>query len=109
MPFAKLGFATLRDPFVEIRALEALAVLTGLRELVVLGELRGVYPGIMVGFAELGVATNNSTVTHGVTSVSGSPVRLFVRGCVAVVLHFGAFSALLASPPLPFEDMRSSF
>ena len=67
VPFAELAFATLGDAFAETSALEALAVLTVLCEPVVVGELRGVLPSIVVGYAVRGAATSNSGVTEGPT------------------------------------------
>ena len=108
VPFAKLAFPTLGDPFAEIRIFEAFAMLSVRCETVDVGKLRGVLPGVVVGFVVLDAATNNSGVTEGVTSVAVFPAGLFAGVCVVVVLLPGTFAALLLSISLSSEGMNSS-
>ena len=77
VPFVELAFAALGDAFAEAGALQDFAVLTMLCELVVVGKLRGVLTGGVVGFAVLGAATSNPGVTEGPTCVSVFPSEPF--------------------------------
>ena len=65
------------DPFGEIRILEAFAMLSVHCETIDVGKIRGVLPGMVVGFLVLEAVTNNSGVTAGVTSVAGFHVGPF--------------------------------
>ena len=78
-------------------------------ETVDVGKIRGVLPGVVVGFVVLDAATNNSGVTEGVTSVAVFHVGLFAGVCVVVVLLPGTFAALLVSTSLSSEGRNSSY
>ena len=71
---------------------------------VVVGELRGVLPGVVVGFAKLGVATNNQVFTEGATCVVGFPVRLIAWVFEVIVQFPGVFATLGASILLSSEE-----
>ena len=73
VPFAELAFASLGDAFAEADALEAFAKLTLVCGAVVIGLLRGVLAGVVVGFAILDADTNNPVVTDGAVCVAVFP------------------------------------
>ena len=73
MPFAELAFATFAGTFAEIEVHNAFTELTIVRGTFVLGLVRGVIPGVMVGFLLLDAATNNPGVTDGTICVPDFP------------------------------------
>ena len=107
VPFAELAFATLAGTFAELEVLKAFAELTVFCEPVVGGELRGVLPGVVVGFVLLDAATNNPGVTEGNTCVAFFPYEPFACGFVAVLLLPDDFASLPASTPLRSENGSS--
>ena len=107
VPFAEFAFATFEGTFAELEVLKAFAVLTVFCEPFVTGELRGVLPGVVVGFVLLEAATNNPAVTEGNACVAVFPSEPFACGFVAVLLLPGGFDSLPASTPLRSENGSS--
>ena len=65
MPFVQLPFATLGGAFAEACALEPFAVLAVVCGAVVVGLVRGVHTGVVVGFETGEAAINNPVDTDG--------------------------------------------
>ena len=81
VPFADVAITTLGGAFAEALALGHYAVLTVFSRKIVVGELRGVLPGVVVGYVTPGAADNNAIVSPGASclAVFPSAFRLLFR------------------------------